>query len=140
MRLEKLQPLFNLFGEPMPDIQTVAFADHCQVPKWMGLYAIFQGEQCIYVGKGRIPDRFKHHHNKAYELWETAKGTRNGTQDTLGWQELREQDWFEPAAWTIEYFQEAGHVNRAAYEGAMIKLLAPFANDEAYADRKRLTN
>ena len=138
MNLDKLEPLFKFFGEPVPEIQTLPFAEHRRLPKWMGLYAIFQEDRCVYVGKGKIPDRFKHHHNKAYEIWETAKGTRNGTQDPLGWQELRQQEWFDPGKWTVEYFLEDGHVNRAAYEGSMMKLLKPFANDEAYADRKQL--
>ena len=138
MNLDKLKPLFEFFGEPMPEIQTLPFAEHRRLPKWMGLYAIFQEERCVYVGKGKIPDRFKHHHNKAYEIWETSKGTRNGTQDPLGWQELRQQEWFDPSKWTVEYFLEDDHVNRAAYEGSMMKLLKPFANDEACADRKQL--
>ena len=135
MKLLELRPLFDFFGEPMPEIRSLPFADFRQLPKWLGLYAIFQGDRCIYVGKGVIPSRFLHHHNKAYEIWETGKGTRNGTQDPLGWQDLRSQEWFDPSQWTIEYFAEKGHVNRAAYEGAMMKLLKPWANDEAYADR-----
>jgi hypothetical protein len=35
----------------------------------------------------------------------------------------------------VEYFLEDSFVNQAAYEGSMIKLLDPYANDESYADR-----
>ncbi len=138
MNLKKLNALFDFFGEKLPEVNSLPFSEHRKLPKKMGLYAIFQGEQCIYVGKGKIPDRFKHHHNKAYEIWETSIGTRNGTQDPLGWKELRAQEWFSPSQWTIEYFVEDSHINRTWAEGNMIKVFKPFANDECYWDRHQL--
>jgi len=137
MKLQKLKPLFDLYQEQFPEIHTLAFAVYMQLPKRMGLYSIWQEDRCIYVGKGKIPSRFVHHWNKAHCLWETGKGTRNGTQDTDGWSDLRSQTWYDPTLWTIEYFFEDGFVNQAAYEGPMMKLLDPWANDEAYLDRKR---
>jgi hypothetical protein len=141
MKLQKIKPLFEFFNEQMPEVFVTNFADYLALPKRMGLYSIWQDDRCIYVGKGKIPDRFKHHWNKANEIWLTGKGTRNGTQDPLGWQDLRSQDWFNPKIWTVEYFLEDSFVNQAAYEGSMIKLLNPYANDESYADRvaKQLT-
>lgn len=140
MNLQKLQPLFDFYNEVMPEVQSISFEDYMQMPKKMGLYAIFQDDICVYVGKGWINSRFKHHHNKAYEIWETSKGTRNGTQDPLGWKELRAQSWFDPSRWTIEFFLEDGHGDRACWEGNMIKMFKPFANDECYMDRLAAKN
>ena len=136
MKLYGLKPMFDFFGDPLPEISSLSFAEYRKSPKCMGLYTIFQADRCVYVGKGYIPTRLLHHHNKAYQLWETKRGKRNNTQDTAGWAELRVQSWFDPTQWMIEYFPETSHVNHAAYEGAMIKLLNPFANDETYADRR----
>ncbi len=137
MKLHSLRPMFDFFGDPYPEVSILSFTEYRKLPKWLGLYTIFQADRCVYVGKGWIPTRFLHHHNKAHEIWETKSGTRNGTQDTAGWAELRAQSWFDPTQWIIEYFPEVSHVNRAAYEGTMIKLLNPFANDETYEDRKQ---
>lgn len=135
MNLEKLTPFFSLFGDAVPQICSVNFAQYNTIPKSMGLYAIFQTERCVYVGEGNITERIKHHSNKAYENWHSSSGKRNSTTDTVGWRDLRSQEWFNPSEWTIEYFTENSCINRTAYEGIMMKLFNPYANNESFADR-----
>lgn len=137
MQLLKLEPFFKLFNESMPEIHTATFSQRTLIPKCMGLYAIFQGERCMYAGKGKVPTRIMHHYNKAYENWISSTGNRNSTTDTRGWKELREQEWFKPDEWTIEYFVENNSISRSAYEGIMIKLFNPYANDEVMEHRNQ---
>ena len=138
MKLTKLEQDFQRCGIS-PDIYTLQFTDFKKLPKVRGLYSIWQGDRCVYVGQGGglqgIRARFDHHHNKAYALFETSKGTRNGTQDGAGWKEGRATDWWKPETWTIEFFACKSAVHRTYLEGCMMLVLDPFCNDENYEDR-----
>jgi hypothetical protein len=127
------------FGIEMPMIQHMPFTEFKRLPKRRGLYSIWQGTTCIYVGQGGglggIRDRFNHHHNKAHAIFETSKGTRNGTQDGAGWRYHRENSTWTPDTWQIEYIEVQGAVDRTLIEGIMMKVLDPLCNDENYADR-----
>jgi len=133
MKLQKLKSDFDRCGIE-PAIYSVSFLEHKTTPKIQGLYSIWQGDDCIYVGqgggKGGIRKRFKHHYDKAYALFET------GTTDTIGWREGRETDWWKPESWTVEYFECLSAVHRTYLEGVMLLLFDPYCNDETYEDRQ----
>lgn len=122
-----------------PVIKSLTFAAYKSLPKTKGLYSIWQDNVCVYVGqgggRGGIRARFDHHHNKAYAIFETSKGTRNGTQDGAGWKEGRNNSWWNPKEWTIEYFECNKAVHRTYLEGTMMLVLNPFCNDESFEDR-----
>lgn len=133
MKLAKLKSDFIRCGID-PTVHITSFLEHKTTPKIQGLYSIWQGDDCIYVGqgggRGGIRKRFKHHYDKAYALFET------GTTDTVGWREGRETDWWRPESWTVEYFECTSAVHRTYLEGAMLLLYNPYCNDETYEDRQ----
>lgn len=134
MKLDALKADFARCGID-PEIKWTSFAGYKSINKVQGLYSIWQGDRCIYVGKTRndIRVRFKHHYNKAHGLFET------GTTDTVGWGDGRVQEWWKPETWTVEYFACANAVHRTYLEGAMMLVFDPFCNDETFEERKKLT-
>jgi hypothetical protein len=140
MKLTKLKPYLDMFGIDMPVINTEQFLNYKQLPKGRGLYSIWQGEVCIYVGQGGggggIRARFEHHYNKAHAIYETKKGTRNGTSHGAGWVHARENLTWTPDTWTVEYITTTSAVDRTLIEGIMMKVLDPLCNDENFEDRQ----
>lgn len=117
-----------------PGFKTVNFADVKKLPRVHGIYSIWQDDRCIYVGQGAgktgIRGRCDPHHVKK------AKGTITGsTKDTNGWSDGRNQSWWDPSQWKVEYLECQSAVHRTYLEGAMILELDPWANDETYSDR-----
>jgi hypothetical protein len=141
MKLAKLQSYLDTFGIELPSIHTHAFIDFKQLPKSKGLYSIWQGDTCVYVGQGGggggIRARFDHHYNKAHAIYETKKGTRNGTSHGAGWVHARENLAWTPDEWTIEYILTNSAVDRTLIEGIMMKVLNPLCNDETFEDRSK---
>lgn len=119
-----------------PTVVTQAFMDHRSLPKRPGLYSIWQGDVCIYVGQGGglkgIRGRvYPPHHNKAF-------GTNlHQTRDCVGWANGRTQEWWKPETWTIEYFECERSVYRTYLEGAMMLEFDPYCNDENFLDRQK---
>ncbi len=134
MKLAKLQPDFQRCGIS-PAIQTHSFNEFKSLPKSNGLYSIWQGDTCIYVGQGGggsgIRARFEHHHNKAYAI------LKEGTSHGKGWKATREEQWWDPVSWTIEYFECSKAVDRTYLEGAMMLIFDPLCNDENFEDRTK---
>ena len=84
------------------DFETLPFADYKDVPRKSGIYIIWQGDICIYVGfsKSDMRARFApHHYLKAYGLAEESASTT----DPVGWKKARENSWWNPEEFTIEY-------------------------------------
>lgn len=140
-KLDAMKPVFELFGFGDISIETKPFSDYNNIPKIHGLYSVWQGDLCIYVGQAGgnngMKDRFKHHHNKAYAIFETSSGKMNSTRDVAGWALGREQDWWNPSEWIIEYFECTGEVNKTLLESAMMKIFNPFCNNECLKDRQQ---
>jgi hypothetical protein len=138
-KLDKISVYLRVFEIVMPEVHVAAFQDFKKLPKQRGLYSIWQGDQCVYVGQGGgmggIRDRFNHHYNKAHAIFETSKGTRNGTQDGAGWRYHRENSLWTPDQWRVEYILMPKAVDRTLVEGIMMKILDPWCNDENYEDR-----
>lgn len=132
MKLLALQPDFDRCGIA-PAIHTASFGDWKSLPKDRGLYSIWQGDVCIYVGQGGgntgIKHRFHHHHNKAYAI------EQSGTSHGKGWVENRQTDTWQPETWHIEYVLVDSAVHRTYLEGTMILVFDPLCNDESYEDR-----
>jgi hypothetical protein len=103
------------------------------LPKLKGLYSIWQGDLCIYVGQGGgktgIRDRFHHHHNKAHAIEQA------GTSHGKGWVANRSREDWTPDTWTVEYFCCERATHRTYLEGAMMLMFDPLCNDETYEDR-----
>lgn len=141
MKLRKLQSYLDTFAIELPEIHTKSFSEHRQLPKGKGLYSIWQDGLCIYVGQGGggggIRARFEHHWNKAHAIYETKKGTRNGTSHGAGWVYARENLRWHPDTWTVEYILVDRAVDRTLVEGIMMKVLDPLCNDENFEDRSR---
>lgn len=137
MRLHRIESDIDRCGLGV-SIQLLPFNQYKQLPRIKGLYSIWQGDRCIYVGQGGgntgIRGRFDHHHNKAYGLFETRTGKRNSTQDGQGWRNGRESDWWDPSTWEIEFFACPKAVHRTYLEGAMMLVLNPICNDESWED------
>ena len=137
MKLQALHSDFARCGIE-PTIVVQPFTGWRNLPKAKGLYSIWQGDCCIYVGQGGgktgIRDRFHHHHNKAHGI-EMA-----GTSHGKGWvaNRLRE-DWM-PDNWQVEYFLTDSAVHRTYLEGAMMLIFDPLCNDENYEDRTQNSN
>ena len=140
MKLTKLKSYLDIFGIELPAINTQTFVNFKQLPKGKGLYSIWQDNLCIYVGQGGggggIRARFEHHHNKAHAIYETKKGTRNGTSHGAGWVYARENLTWVPDSWTVEYIMTDSAVDRTLIEGIMMKVLDPLCNDENFEDRQ----
>ncbi len=132
MKLSALNPDFARC-RIMPEIIAIEFVDWKKLPKQKGLYSIWQGDKCIYVGQGGgrtgIKERFGHHWNKAYGI------LKAGTSHGKGWRETRTVDWWQPTSWRVEYFLCNSAVHRTYLEGAMMLIFDPCCNDESYEDR-----
>jgi hypothetical protein len=131
-KLSVLQSDFERCGIS-PDIQVQQFTGWRNLPKSSGLYSIWQGDVCVYVGQGGgrtgIRDRFQHHHNKAHAI--TAAGTSHGK----GWVANRLREDWTPDSWRVEYFLCKSAVQRTYLEGAMMLVFDPLCNDENFEDR-----
>lgn len=132
MNLDRLKSDFARCGID-PILLSCAFADWKSLPKDRGLYSIWQGNRCVYVGQGGgktgIKDRFHHHHNKAYGIEQA------GTSHGKGWQANRITEDWTPTTWHVEYFLTPRAVHRTYLEGAMMLEFDPLCNDENYEDR-----
>jgi hypothetical protein len=134
MRFHRIMNDFHRCKYSDPDIKTIALAQAKQLPSGEGIYVIWQGERCIYVGdgggeygiRGRI---VPHHINKAHGR------VGNRTKDTAGWREGRSQPWWDPASWEIEYFLCSNPVHRSYLEGAMLLEFKPWCNDQMFLMR-----
>ena len=117
-----------------PDIRTFAFGQGRQLPRDAGIYAIWQGDRCIYVGNGGgrdgIRGRYFRHNNKAYY------DENGGPDDVAGWADGRRQSWWAPANWEIEYFLCSNPAHRTYLEGAMLLEFEPWCNDQTFRIRK----
>ena len=116
-----------------PAIVEHQFTGWKDLPKSKGLYSIWQGDTCIYVGQGGgktgIRDRFHHHHNKAHGI------EQSGTSHGKGWVANRLREDWTPEAWRVEYFLTPKAVHRTYLEGVMMLVFDPLCNDENYEDR-----
>lgn len=132
MKLDRLQWAFQRCGI-QPEIIEHEFRGFKTLPKTHGVYSIWQGDVCIYVGQAGGKDgfrgRFEHHHNKAYSI------NRPGTSHGKGWQANRLREDWQPETWRVEYFLTPKAVHRTFIEGAMMLEFDPLCNDENHADR-----
>ena len=132
MKLDSLNTDFARCGIT-PSIQTYAFTAWKDLPKSKGLYSIWQGKVCVYVGQGGgktgIRDRFHHHYNKAHGI------QQSGTSHGKGWVANRLNEDWAPDTWTVEYFCCEKATHRTYLEGAMMLIFDPLCNDENYEDR-----
>lgn len=132
MKLDQLQPDFARCGI-QPEIIRQPFTGWRDLPKSKGLYSIWQGDLCIYVGQGGgktgIRDRFQHHYNKAHAL------EQSGTSHSKGWVANRIREDWAPDTWHVEYFLADRAVHRTYLEGVMMLVFDPLCNDENYEDR-----
>ncbi len=103
------------------------------LPKQHGLYSIWQGDQCIYVGqaggKEGFKGRFMHHWNKAWGI------EYSSTSHGKGWVAGRLSESWAPDTWIVEYFCCEKATHRTYLEGAMMLIFDPLCNDETFADR-----
>jgi hypothetical protein len=132
MKLTQLASDFERCGIA-PEIIEHEFTGWRTLPRIRGLYSIWQGDVCVYVGQGGgrtgIRDRFQHHHNKAHGI--DAAGTSHGR----GWVANRVSESWSPDSWRVEYFSCERATHRTYLEGAMMLLFDPLCNDETYEDR-----
>lgn len=132
MKLDALASDFARCGIA-PTIQTHAFTGWKTLPKSKGLYSIWQGDLCIYVGQGGgktgIRDRFHHHHNKAHGI------LQSGTSHGKGWVANRLMEGWAPNDWRVEYFCCEKATHRTYLEGCMMLVFDPLCNDETFEDR-----
>lgn len=134
MKLKKLQWAFDRCGID-PKIIAHSFTGFKDLPKTHGVYSIWQGDICVYVGQAGGKDgfrgRFEHHHNKAHGI------EKPGTSHGKGWVSNRLNEDWAPDTWTVEYFLAEKAVHRTFLEGAMMLEFDPLCNDETYADRNQ---
>lgn len=132
MKLLALKQDFDRCGI-LPEIRRVPFNQWRQLPSACGLYSIWQGDLCIYVGQGGgrtgIRGRFHHHWNKAFAIEQA------GTSHGRGWVANRQQPLWLPDTWQVEYFACSRAVHRTYLEGAMMLQFDPLCNDESFEDR-----
>ena len=132
MKLTRLNWAFERCGIS-PEILTADFSNWESLPKKHGVYTIWQGDVCIYVGQagGRqgFRGRFFHHHNKAYAI------EYSSTSHGAGWVANRSREDWQPATWRVEYFLTPRAVHRTFIEGAMMLEFDPLCNDENHEDR-----
>jgi hypothetical protein len=132
MKLDVLTPDFLRCGIT-PKIFEHEFTSWRSLPRTCGLYSIWQGDDCVYVGQGGgrtgIRDRFQHHYNKAHSV-ESA-----GTSHGKGWVANRINESWNPDSWRVEYFSCERAVHRTYLEGVMMLMFDPLCNDETYEDR-----
>jgi excinuclease UvrABC nuclease subunit len=118
------------------EIITKDFKMYKSIPsKHNGVYVVFQDTDVIYVGKGWIRARQAKH-------WEKALADfKHGTNDTKGWQWLRENYInysLTPEKWKVKYIILHKETELTAMEGALIHRLQPLANDETFNDNNRI--
>lgn len=88
----------------------------------------------IYVGKGFFRARQSSH-------WGKLTGNLSpGQIDPKGWQWLREHHELDLVNWRLYVVDLGRETELSAVEGALIHLLQPLANDETFADRKKLVD
>jgi hypothetical protein len=133
MKLQVLEQDFVRCGI-QPEILEHDFEGWNHLPTVKGLYSIWQGDVCVYVGQGGgrkgIRDRFHHHYNKAYAIEQA------GTSHGKGWVANRIMEGWTPQSWRIEYFCCEKATHRTYLEGTMMLLFDPLCNDETYEDRQ----
>lgn len=121
------------------NFKTLSFADYKDMPRKPGIYVIWQGDICIYVGisKSNMRARFApHHYLKAYGRTDESAGT----SDPVGWRRARENSWWNPEEFTIQYKEFAPEKTKAGkrkLEGNLLLLeqiaidkLDPLANTQ----------
>ena len=116
-----------------PNIVQVSFNDWKTLPRQHGVYSIWQGDQCIYVGqaggKEGFKGRFMHHWNKAWGI------EYSSTSHGKAWVAGRLTESWAPDTWTVELFYCKKATHRTYLEGAMMLMFDPLCNDETFADR-----
>lgn len=131
MKLDELKQDFQRCNIN-PTIVKSNFSDWKSLPKHSGLYSIWQGDRCIYVGQAGGKDGFKgrflHHWNKAYNI------KYSSTSHSKGWVAGRLTEDWAPDSWTIEYFCCTKATHRTYLESAMMLIFEPLCNDETYED------
>ena len=132
MKLQALQWAFDRCGI-QPNIVRHAFTGWKDLPKAHGVYSIWQGDICVYVGqaggKEGFKGRFHHHHNKAHGIQQP------GTSHGKGWVANRLNEDWAPDTWYVEFFLTQRAVHRTFIEGAMMLEFDPLCNDENFEDR-----
>jgi len=113
------------------EISECAFLDYKSIKKMRGIYVIVGPTGAIYVGKGHVKDRQKHHRNKA------LNNITGGTRDTAGWKNWRENHAVDLASCHLVCAEVNSETGTSAVEGSLIHLLQPLANDECLVDRKK---
>jgi excinuclease UvrABC nuclease subunit len=117
------------------EIITKQFKLYNVIPsKHNGVYLVSEGDKVVYVGKGQIRARQSKHWQKALAEF------KHGTNDTKGWQWLRENYSvynLTPELWTVQYIILHKQTELTAMEGALIHRLQPLANDETFNDNAR---
>lgn len=121
-----------------PEIKAIDFVDFKKMKKFNGLYAIWQGDTCIYVGqgagKGGVKERIMHHFNKAHGIFESSTGKKNSTKDCDAWKHYRNESWWLPDSWVVEFFVCDSAVHRTYLEGAMMLIFNPLCNEEVFKE------
>jgi len=114
------------------EISECAFLNYGSIKKMRGIYVIAGPSGAIYVGKGYVKDRQKHHKNKA------LNNIKGGTKDTAGWKNWRENHAVDLSDCWLVYAEVNAETEISAVEGSLIHLLQPLANDECLVDHKKL--
>lgn len=94
-----------------------------------GVYIITDSERVIYVGKGFFSARNQSHYDKA---------VNKASYNPKGWIYLKETIDYDINDWALTIVELGSEVDITFLEGALIKDLMPYANDEVHADRKLL--
>jgi hypothetical protein len=92
-----------------------------------GVYVITDPVRVIYVGKGFFSARNQSHYNKAIN---------KANYNPKGWIYLKETIDYDITNWVLTVVELDSEVDITFLEGALIKDLQPYANDEVHADRK----
>ena len=92
-----------------------------------GVYVITDPDRVIYVGKGFFSARNQSHYDKA---------VNKANYNPKGWIYLKETIDYDINNWMLTVVELNSEVDITFLEGALIKDLDPYANDEVHADRK----
>ena len=92
-----------------------------------GVYIITDSDRVIYVGKGFFSARNQSHYDKA---------VNKASYNPKGWIYLKETIDYDINDWVLTIVELGSEVDITFLEGALIKDLMPYANDEVHADRK----
>ena len=142
MKLWDLQKDFGRCGITAPKILCLNFNGYKKaiLPNKEGIYSIWCGDECIYVGKGGgnrgIKERLMHHFNKA----KGTAGKNKSTKNTGAWKYFLCKNKKEYTNWTVEYCEVASPVHRAYLEGVMLLLFQPRCNNENFSEWQRRGN